>query len=95
MKIKNSLITRSSTVLKDTYKFLESFKKDWYDFTTSDGRNIKALGGLISNIFYEENGYTFFLISSYWIKKLVQIPTSGKYNYKINIKFYYIKDVCE
>lgn len=94
MKIKNSLITRSSTVLKDTYKFLESFKKDWYDFTTSDGRNIKALGGLISNVFYEENGYTSFLIRGYWIKKLVQIPTSGKCNYKSNIKFYYIKDVC-
>lgn len=94
MKIKNSLITSNSKVLKDTYDFLELFKRGWYDFTTSDGRNIKALGGLISNVFYEENGYTSFLISSYWIKKLVQIPTSGKCNYKSNIKFYYIKDVC-
>ena len=74
MKIKNSLITRNSEVLKATYKYLTQLKYDWYEFTTSDGRKIKALGGLISNVFYEENGYTSFLVSSYWIKKLIHLP---------------------
>lgn len=74
MKIRNSMITRNSAVLKQTYEFLENFKKGWYKFTTSEGKKIQAYGGLISNIFYEENGYTSFLISSYWIKKLIHIP---------------------
>lgn len=88
MKIKNSLITTNSNVLKDTYKFLESFKKDWYSFITSDGRKIQALGGLISNVFYEENGYTSFLISSYWLKKLIQIPEYNHtlYNLVYNVR---------
>lgn len=80
MKIKNSLITRDSNLLKDTYNFLELFKRGWYDFTTSDGRKVKALGGLISNVFYEENGYTSFLISGYWIKKIIHIP---EYNHTL------------
>lgn len=74
MKIRNSLITSNTIILKQAYKYLSQYKYDWYDFETSDGRKIKALGGLISNVFYEENGYTTFLISSYWIKKLIHIP---------------------
>lgn len=88
MKIKNSLITSNTKVLKDTYKFLENYLKDWYSFTTSDGRKIQALGGLISNVYYEENGYTSFLVSSYWVKKLIHIPTYNHtlYNLVYNVR---------
>lgn len=88
MKIKNSLITRNGNELKKAYDFLELFKRDWYSFTTSDGRKIQALGGLISNVHYEENGYTTFLINSYWVKKLIQIPqyNTTLYNLVYNVR---------
>ncbi|MDY3538172.1 hypothetical protein PG275_09185 [Riemerella anatipestifer] len=88
MKVKNSLITSNSKVLKDTYKFLENYKKDWYEFITSEGKKVKALGGLISNVFYEENGYTTFLISSYWLKKIIDIPT---YNHTLYNMVYRVR----
>lgn len=88
MKIKNSLITRDSELLKKAYEFLESYKKGWYDFTTSDGKRVQSYGGLINNIFYQESGYTSFLISSYWLKRLLQIDSYNNtlYNLVYNIR---------
>lgn len=80
MKIKNSLITRNGAELKKSYEKLENLGKGWHKFITSDGRTIQAYGGVISNMFYEENGYTSFMINSYWIKKLIQIP---EYNHTL------------
>lgn len=83
IKIRNSVITRDSELLKKAYEFLESYKKGWYNFTTSEGKNVQAYGGLISNIFYQESGYTSFLISSYWIKRLIQIDSYNKTLYRL------------
>ena len=88
MKIKNSLITRNGTELKKAYDFLELFQRGWYSFITSDGRKVQALGGLISNVFYEENGYTSFLVSSYWVQRLIHIPT---YNHTLYNLVYHIR----
>lgn len=83
MRIKNSLITRDSELLKKAYEFLESYKKGRYKFTTSDGKNVEAYGGLIAQLFYLESGYTSFLISSYWMKRLLQIDNYNKTLYKL------------
>ena len=83
MRIKNSLITRDSELLKKAYEFLESYKKGRYKFTTSDGKNVEAYGGLITQLFYLESGYTSFLISSYWMKRLLQIDNYNKTLYKL------------
>lgn len=83
MKIKNSLITRNSDELKKAYEELENFKKGWHKFETSNGKTIQAYGGLISNMFYDEKGYTSFLISSYWLKKLINIPEYNATLYKL------------
>lgn len=83
IKIKNSLITRNSNELKKTYEFLAKYKMGWYKFVTSDGRKIESFGGLISNIFYEERGYSTFLISSYWMKRLIQIDSYNRTLYSL------------
>lgn len=83
IRIKNSLITRDSKLLKKAYEFLENYKKGWYYFTTLEGKKVEAYGGLISNIFHQESGYTYFEISSYWMKRLLQIDSYNKTLYKL------------
>lgn len=76
IKIKNNLITEDSDLLEKAYKFLENYKKGWYKLTTSEGSEIEFYGGLVSSIVFEENGYTTFLISDYWTKRLIEISNS-------------------
>ena len=85
IKIKNSLITRDTNLLKKAYEFLESYKKGWYTFTTLEGKPVRAFGGLIRNIYCheKESGYTYFEISSYWMKRLLQIDSYNKTLYKL------------
>ena len=88
VKIRNSLITRDSNLLKKAYEFLDIYKKGWYKLTTSEGREIKSYGGLVSSIVFEEKGYTTFLISNYWTKRLIQIDNYNKtlYNLVYNVR---------
>ncbi|WP_298822918.1 hypothetical protein [uncultured Capnocytophaga sp.] len=83
IKIKNSLITRDSISLRKAYELLEGYRKGWYNITRRDGRKIKVYGGLVSSIAYEEKGYTTFLISGYWVKKLIIIDSYNKQLYKL------------
>lgn len=57
-------------------EFLEKLHKGWYKVTNSSGKTVSSYGGVISNANIE-SGNIFFLISSYWIEKLLKIP---KYN---------------
>ena len=54
----------------------------------SKGKEIKTFGGLITAPTYDERGYTSFLISSYWLKKLIVIPEYNPtlYNLVYNIR---------
>ena len=76
MKIKNSLISPSgsSKQVIEAVEFLTKFKMGWYSSINSKGKEIKTFGGLITAPTYDECGYTSFLISSYWLKKLIVIP---------------------
>lgn len=80
MKIKNSKISPSGSTKQviEAYEFLAKFKMGWYKSMNVRGREIKTFGGLITSPSYDQRGYTSFLISSYWLKKLIVIP---EYNY--------------
>lgn len=91
MKIRNSKISkhRSSQQIIKAYEFLTDYKKGWYTSKNSAGKNIKTYGGLISMPSYQEKGYTSFLISSYWLKKLIFI---SEYNHIIYQLVYKIRN---
>lgn len=91
IKIRNSKISPSGSTKQvvDAYEFLAKFKMSWYKSLNSKGREIKTFGGLISTPSYDHRGYTSFLISSYWLKKLMVIP---EYNYILYNLVYNIKN---
>jgi len=91
MKIRNNKISPSgsSKQVVDAYEFLARFKMNWYRSLNSKGKEIKTFGGLISTPTYDQRGYTTFLISSYWLKKLMVIP---EYNYVLYNLVYNIRN---
>lgn len=91
MKIRNNKISPSGSTKQvvDAYEFLTRFKMSWYKSVNSKGKEIKTFGGLISTPSYDHRGYTTFLISSYWLRKLMVIP---EYNYVLYNLVYNIRN---
>lgn len=91
IKIRNSKISPSGSTQQvvDAYEFLAKFKMGWYKSLNSKGKEIKTFGGLISTPSYDQRGFTSFLISSYWLKKLMIIP---EYNYVLYNLVYNIRN---
>ncbi|KQR94207.1 hypothetical protein ASG01_15405 [Chryseobacterium sp. Leaf180] len=91
MSILNTKISPSGTTKQviDAYEYLAKFKMRWYKSINSKGREIRTFGGLISTPSYDKRGYTSFLISSYWLKKIMVIP---EYNYVLYNLVYKIKN---
>ncbi|WP_313501047.1 hypothetical protein [Kaistella carnis] len=91
IKIRNSKISPSGSTKQvvAAYEFLTKFKMGWYKSENSKGKEIKTYGGLISLPSYDVRGYTTFLISSYWLKKLMVIP---EYNYLLYNLVYNIRN---
>lgn len=91
LKIRNSKISPSgsSKQVIDAYEYLAKFKMGWYKSVNAKGKEIKTFGGLISTPSYDHRGYTTFLISSYWLKKLLVIP---EYNYVLYNLVYNIRN---
>ena len=91
IKIRNSKISPSGSTKQvvDAYEFLAKFKMSWYKSVNSKGKEIKTFGGLISTPSYDKRGYTTFLISSFWLKKLMVIP---EYNYVLYNLVYNIRN---
>lgn len=91
MKIRNSKISPSGSTKQviEAYEFLAKFKMSWYKSVNSKGKEIRTFGGLISAPSYDQRGFTSFLISSYWLKKLIVIP---EYNYVLFNLVYNIKN---
>lgn len=91
MKIRNSNISPSGSTKQviDAYEFLTKFKMTWYKSLNAQGREIKTFGGLITAPSYDQRGYTSFLVSSYWLKKLIVIP---EYNYLLYHLVYNIRN---
>lgn len=91
IKIRNNKISPSGSTKQviNAYEFLAKFKMSWYKSVNSKGKEIKTFGGLISTPSYDKRGYTTFLISSYWLKKLMVIP---EYNYVLYNLVYNIRN---
>lgn len=91
IKIRNSKISPSGSTKQviDAYEFLTRFKMGWYKSLNAKGKEIKTFGGLISTPSYDTRGYTNFLVSSYWLKKLVVIP---EYNYVLYNLVYNVRN---
>lgn len=91
IRIRNSKISPSGSTQQvvDAYEFLARFKMGWYKSLNSKGKEIKTFGGLISTPSYDKRGYTTFLVSSYWLKKLLVIP---EYNYILYNLIYSIRN---
>jgi hypothetical protein len=91
MKIKNHKISPSgsSRQVIEAYEFLTRFRMGWYRSLNLQGKEIRTFGGLISTPSHEHRGDTSFLISSYWLKKLVVIP---EYNYVLYDLVYTIRN---
>lgn len=91
IKIRNSKISPSGSTKQviDAYEFLARFKMGWYKSLNAKGKEIKTFGGLISTPSYDKRGYTTFLVSSYWLKKLVVIP---EYNYVLYNLVYNVRN---
>ena len=91
IKIRNSKISPSGSTKQviDAYEFLAKFKMEWYKSLNSKGKEIKTFGGLISTPTYDQRGFTTFIISSYWLKKLLVIP---EYNYVLYHLVYNIRN---
>lgn len=91
IKIRNSKISPSGSTKQvvDAYEFLTKFKMSWYKSVNTKGKEIKTFGGLISTPSYDKRGYTTFLISSYWLKKLMVIP---EYNYVLYNLVYNVRN---
>ena len=62
------------TNIKKGLEFLENLNKGWYKSVNSKGKPIRSYGGFLSdpNI---SDGKISFLISSFWLEKLVNIPS--------------------
>lgn len=91
MKIRNNKISPSGSTKQviDAYEFLAKFKMGWYRSLNSEGKEIRTFGGLISTPSYDKRGFTSFLISSYWLRKLIVIP---EYNYILYNLVYNVKN---
>jgi hypothetical protein len=62
---------RNYKQIEDALKFLVSYKSQFYEHKNAKGQRIKSFGGLITEPSYTK-GYLSFLISSYWLEKLVR-----------------------
>lgn len=91
IKIRNSKISPSGSTKQviAAYEYLTKFKMSWYKSLNAKGKEIKTFGGLISIPSYDCRGYTTFLISSFWLKKLMVIP---EYNYVLFNLVYNIRN---
>jgi|APTNR8051073442_1049403.scaffolds.fasta_scaffold09776_1 hypothetical protein len=65
---------RDYKLIQNALDKLEVFKRDWYTSVNSKGKKIKSLGGLISRPKISE-GEISFEVSSYWMKKLSELPS--------------------
>lgn len=79
-KVKNSKVSpsRSQRQIIGAYEFLTKHKMGWYTSNNSKGKPIRTFGGLITAPTYDERGYTTFLMSSFWLKKLIVIPAYNR-----------------
>jgi len=88
LSIKNIDISPSGTSsqVREAYEYLVKYKMEWYKSLNSKGKEILTFGGLISTPSYEHRGQTTFLISQYWLKKIIVMSDYNTIFYNIVYK---------
>lgn len=64
---------RDYTAIKKGLEFLENLERGWHNAVNSKGKTIKSYGGVISHSNISD-GAISFIMSSYWIDKLLKVP---------------------
>lgn len=79
-------LNKNTNRVKQALEFLVDFKRDWYTVTNKEGRKVKSFGGLITSPSYMK-GMTTFMVSVYWLNKLVYINQYNKtlFNLAFNV----------
>lgn len=87
-KIKNSKISPTGTThqIVETYKFLESYKLKVYQYVNSQGKKITAHGGLVTQPNFDLQGYTTFLVNSFWLRKIIAMSPYNHISYNLIYK---------
>lgn len=93
LKISDIIQDQNRKHLETALEFLTDFKKQWYESVNSQGKKIRSYGGLIYMPTYEEKGYSSFLISSYWLKKILMIDTYELFLLETAFKISSSKDI--
>lgn len=85
--LSNNLISSNPERIIKAYEELSLFKYGIYTSKNSLGKEIKVIGGFVTNVAYNR-GKTTFLLSSYWLKKLIDISVYSDtyYNMVYNTK---------
>ena len=85
MSVREVSNTRSNYKnLEEALFFLESYKKQWYTSVNDKGEKIRTLGGLIADPKINKGKGTFmFYITSYWLKKILEIGDYTKTFYSM------------
>lgn len=79
--------------LEDAIEFLTKYRQEWHTSYNSEGKKIRSFGGLITAPTYEEKGYTSFLISSYWLKQIIEINHYSYFLLQTAWKLSSVKDI--
>ena len=85
-KIKELDPYRNINNIKIALEFLEQYKKNWYKQKNSKGKVISSYGGLISQPNYSD-GEVSFLVSSYWLEKLIELNEFNSMLYSTLVSF--------
>ena len=71
-RVKDISETYDYTNIKRGLEFLENFRRGWQKSTNSKGKPVSSMGGFIKDS-HMTDGYVTFLISAYWLEKLLII----------------------
>lgn len=76
-KISSVAANKDYSNIRKGLAWLENWKKGWYKSVNSKGKIINSYGGVISNANISE-GNISFLISSYWLEKILDIENYNR-----------------
>lgn len=76
----------STTQIKSAMAFLYNFRQGYYPIVNSEHKKVESFGGLISQIHYDNCGFTEILVNSYWLRQLVVTTSYNPVIYSLAFK---------
>lgn len=84
--------TKNKEAVKNALEFLTKYKEGWYISKNSKGKEVETFGGLILSA-STLKGKISFLVSSYWLEKIIDVTTYNDTLYQIAFKLKSTKHV--